>query len=165
MPGLHNFSLLLVLPCLVAGLIGCSEADPRCPAEQSGPLAASAGCFATSRGRLLLVQGYNGEVSLPGGSSEPGESARCTAFRETWEETGLALEPGELLQVFDTGFHLYRCEATGTPGAIDPPVRFEVRDVLYLGADRFADYQWRFEEQRELLREMLSKEIADSTIP
>lgn len=66
------------------------------------------------------MQGLNGRLSLPGGSSEPGESAQCTAFRETWEETGLQLQPRELLEVFDTGFHLYRCDRDAWSGEIDP---------------------------------------------
>lgn len=102
-----------------------------------------------------MVQGMNGEVSLPGGSSLPEESAQCTAFRETWEETGLRLQPRELLRVFDTGFHLYRCERDGQSGVIDPPPRFEVRAAFYLAADQFDEYEWRFEDQRDLLRDLL----------
>lgn len=104
-----------------------------------------------------MVQGLNGEISLPGGSSEPGEFAQCTAFRETWEETGLRLQPRELLAVFDTGFHLYRCEHDALSGVIDPPQRFEVRGALYLPADQFHAYEWRFEKQKEILESLLSQ--------
>lgn len=111
-----------------------------------------------SRGELLVVQGFNGKLSLPGGSSEPGESARCTAFRETWEETGLHLVPGELLRVFDTGFHLYRCERDSGSGGINPPLRFEVQDVFYLQPGRFGEFDWRYPDQRDLLRNLLLDE-------
>ena len=140
-------------------LAACSAREPACPVADFGEVAASAGCFAVSRGELLVVQGFNDKISLPGGSSEAGESARCTAFRETWEETGLRLQPGALLQVFDTGFHLYRCDRDAGSGEINPPLRFEVQDVFYLGADRFEDYEWRFEEQRDLLRTMLLNQV------
>jgi len=102
-----------------------------------------------------MVQGLNGEIGLPGGSSQPGESAQCTAFRETWEETGLRLQPRELLEVFDTGFHLYRCEHDALSGVIDPPLRFEVRAALYLSADQFHTYECRFKEQEEALKGLL----------
>jgi 8-oxo-dGTP diphosphatase len=105
-----------------------------------------------------MVQGLNGEISLPGGSSQPGESAQCTAFRETWEETGLRLQPRELLEVFDTGFHLYHCEHDALSGVIDPPLRFEVRAALYLSADQFHTYDWRFKEQKGTLKRLLLRQ-------
>jgi 8-oxo-dGTP pyrophosphatase MutT (NUDIX family) len=151
-----------LLPFLSLLLAACAAEQPPCPVAGDAAVAVSAGCFAVAGGELLLVQGFNGKVSLPGGSSEPGESARCTAFRETWEETGLRLVPGKLLRVFDTGFHLYRCDAEPGSGDGAPPPRFEVRDVLRLGTGRFGDYEWRFPEQRDLLRDMLLEE-ADST--
>ncbi|MEZ5572776.1 MAG: NUDIX hydrolase [Halioglobus sp.] len=118
-------------------------------------MAPSAGCFASSAEGLLMVQGLNGEVSLPGGSSKPGESAQCTAFRETWEETGLRLQPGELLRVFSTGFHLYHCEHAVWSGEIDPRPRLEVRAAFYLPAEKFGSYEWRFEDEQAPLKAML----------
>jgi len=147
-PRLAALAALLVLAA-------CSDASPRCPFAGKPDSAPSAGCFAVSSQGLLLVQGMNGEVSVPGGSSLPGESAQCTAFRETWEETGLRLQPRELLRVFDTGFHLYRCERDAGSGEIDPPPRLEVRAAFYLPAAQFGTYDWRFEEQRDLLKDLL----------
>ena len=146
------------IPMLVAGLFvlgACSGGSPSCPFTGKSDTAPSAGCFVTTGEGLLLVQDLNGKVSLPGGSREPGESAQCTAFRETWEETGLSVQPRELLRVFSTGFHLYRCERDASSGEINPPPRFEVRAAFFLPADRFNTYDWRFEDQRELLKKLL----------
>ena len=55
--------------------------------------------------RVLLVKRAHppiaGQWSIPGGALEIGELVREAAVREAREETGLVVEPGELLGVFD----------------------------------------------------------------
>jgi len=55
--------------------------------------------------RVLLVKRAHppiaGQWSIPGGALEIGELVREAAIREAREETGLVVEPGELLGVFD----------------------------------------------------------------
>ncbi len=55
--------------------------------------------------RLLLVKRAHpplqAEWSIPGGVLEVGELMRQAAVREAREETGLIVEPGELLGVYD----------------------------------------------------------------
>ncbi|HEX7285430.1 MAG TPA: NUDIX hydrolase [Candidatus Angelobacter sp.] len=53
---------------------------------------------------LLVKRGappLEGEWSLPGGVVELGETLRAAAEREALEETGLVVEAGEVLEVFD----------------------------------------------------------------
>jgi len=56
-------------------------------------------------GRVVLVKrGHpplEGKWSIPGGVLEIGETLRKAAVREALEETGLAVETGELLGVFE----------------------------------------------------------------
>jgi ADP-ribose pyrophosphatase YjhB (NUDIX family) len=58
--------------------------------------------------RVLLVRRDNeplkGEWSVPGGMLELGEKLRDGVRREVLEETGLVIEPGEVLDVFDSIF-------------------------------------------------------------
>ena len=55
--------------------------------------------------RVLLVKRAHppiqGQWSIPGGVLEVGEMVREAAVREAREETGLLVEPGELLGVYD----------------------------------------------------------------
>jgi ADP-ribose pyrophosphatase YjhB (NUDIX family) len=55
--------------------------------------------------RVLLVKRAHppieGQWSIPGGVLEVGELIREAAIREAHEETGLIIEPGELLGVYD----------------------------------------------------------------
>jgi 8-oxo-dGTP diphosphatase len=63
------------------------------------------GAVIIESGRALLVRRGNeplrGEWSIPGGVLELGETLREAAAREANEETGLAVEPGEVLEVVD----------------------------------------------------------------
>ncbi len=63
------------------------------------------GAIIIQDGRVVLVKRANpplqGRWSLPGGLLEVGELVREAAVREAREETGLVVETGELLGVFD----------------------------------------------------------------
>lgn len=56
-------------------------------------------------GRVVIVQRgtepLKGQWSIPGGALEIGETLRQCAVREALEETGLQVEAGEVLEVFD----------------------------------------------------------------
>jgi 8-oxo-dGTP diphosphatase len=63
------------------------------------------GAIIIEQGRVVLVKrGHpplSGEWSIPGGVLEVGETLREAAVREALEETGLTVEVGELLGVYD----------------------------------------------------------------
>jgi ADP-ribose pyrophosphatase YjhB (NUDIX family) len=66
------------------------------------------GAVIVEGGRVLLVrrdtEPLRGEWSVPGGMLELGEKLRDGVRREALEETGVKVEPGEVLEVFDSIF-------------------------------------------------------------
>ena len=82
------------------------------------------GAVVLDGGRVLLVQRANepfqGWWSLPGGIVETGESLKDAIRREMLEETGLEVEPLQILEVFESirpAYHFvvidYLCRITG----------------------------------------------------
>jgi 8-oxo-dGTP diphosphatase len=63
------------------------------------------GALIMERGRILLVERggepLKGWWSLPGGCVEPGESLEAAVRREVLEETGLLVEPVEVVEIFE----------------------------------------------------------------
>ncbi|MGH9535145.1 MAG: NUDIX hydrolase [Terriglobales bacterium] len=59
--------------------------------------------------RVLLIQRGQapaaGLWTLPGGGVEVGETVRAALVREVWEETGLAVTPGPLVEIFEVLEH------------------------------------------------------------
>ncbi len=152
---ISRLSLTLAV-CLSA--YGCGQTPPPCPHDNNQLPAASAGCMLVKNGRLLVVQDFKSYISVPGGSSDKKESPQCTAHRETWEETGLNVYVGELVDKFDTGFHLYKCSLSNPRGMIDPPPRLELQDVFWLAVDEFPNHTWRYPYQQRLFTQwMLEK--------
>jgi ADP-ribose pyrophosphatase YjhB (NUDIX family) len=66
------------------------------------------GAVIVEGGRVLLVrratEPLRGEWSVPGGMLELGETLRDGVRREALEETGVAVDAGEVLDVFDSIF-------------------------------------------------------------
>jgi 8-oxo-dGTP pyrophosphatase MutT (NUDIX family) len=82
----------------------------RIPIDQPGLRAASVAlCLVVRPGALCLLltrraatlRNHPGQWALPGGSRDPGESVEEAARRELREETGVAVQAGDVLGVLD----------------------------------------------------------------
>jgi 8-oxo-dGTP pyrophosphatase MutT (NUDIX family) len=128
---------------------GCSLLRPDCDAQSQLETVAASGaaCVVIVEERLLVIRHRpSGRLDLPGGRSKSGESARCTAQRETWEETGLEVRVGEAL---GGRANLFRCTPLqAVSPASDPPLRWwsavEASAVLWVDPRTVQDAEWRY---------------------
>jgi 8-oxo-dGTP diphosphatase len=156
------------LTLILTSPVSASDEPPSCRiepgAEESG--AANAGCFVVVGERLLLVhERYRGVWSIPGGTSIRGESAQCTAARETWEESGAEVVVGARLHTFENGFQLFLCRWDTPPEGFseDLPLpdwaRNEVDDVTLVDPRRLEPEQYRFPGQLNLIRDLYESNL------
>ena len=139
---------------LCALLFGCSTDALPCQHVGDPLVAKSAGCLVLREDEVLLVRGWTGSVAPPGGSADAREPARCAAQREAFEETGLAVDAGEIAAVFDNGFHLFWCQADPlAQPAISRPL--EIREVGWWAPEAIAPEAWRYPGQGALISDLI----------
>jgi ADP-ribose pyrophosphatase YjhB (NUDIX family) len=120
----------------------------------------AAGCVIKMNDKLLTVRHrFSGKLGIPAGYSEESETARCTAYRETLEETGLTVTVHELLKEFDNGFRLFRCQPSDAVNISETPAVpatgvSEISEVLWLDPLSIPHQQWRFPDQQSDLMEL-----------
>ena len=147
-----------------AGFASCSiERTTSSESDQ----AFAAGCLIKMNNKLLTVRHrFSGKLGIPAGFSEESETARCTAFRETLEETGLTVTVHELLKEHDNGFRLFRCQPSDTVNvsetlAVPATGVSEISEVLWLDPLPVPRHQWRFPDQQPDLMELFKSIRSD----
>lgn len=147
-------------------VIGCTPDIPSAPicrikATQLDPHEGNAGCIIRVGQRVLTIKHkYTNKLDIPGGKSNDGESAQCTAHRETWEETGFNVEVGELLGQRENGFRFYQCQLDDDFGGevTNFPVpewsENEVKGIQLVEPFSTTHKDWRFPDQLTKYRSM-----------
>jgi len=137
-------------------LLGCQDEGIACRTNTLVDATGNAGCWVVSEDKLLMVKQRSGKYSFPGGTTEIGESAQCTAHRETWEETGIDVVVEGLKHQFDNGFYLFDCQAERT--AAKPQAWAEVEDVVWVRPETIAEKNWRFPYQRAIAMQWIKSQ-------
>ena len=135
---------------------GCGETAPPCQTAVQSPVAPSAGCLVITDRGVLLVRDWTGSVALPGGSVRPGESARCGAERELFEETGLVALAGHTAQRFDNGFQLFWCEVD-SPAEPNINRPFEIREIIWWQPGEARYIEWRYPRQGDQIKTLIAE--------
>jgi 8-oxo-dGTP pyrophosphatase MutT (NUDIX family) len=101
----------------------------------------AAAVIVDEKGYVLLVKHTYGRLNweLPGGGTEPGESAEETVLREVWEETGLRVRAERLSGVYyephaDMHHFVFICRHEDESAAIRPD-RVEISECGYWSPD------------------------------
>lgn len=107
----------------------------------------------TERGVVLVKRGHeplSGQWSLPGGALELGETLEAGVARETQEETGLAVEVGPVIEVFDrilvdemgrVQYHFVLVDYLCTPRGGDLRPGTDVDDVVVAPVNALEPYR------------------------
>lgn len=149
---------------VIAALSGLTIASGLPGQAGGGTAVRAAGCYiATPHGVVVNINRLLNKIQLPVGRHKKGETAAQTAARETFEETGIAVEVGEPILHFENRqVVLFVCTPL-TPvanySALSAPDTVEVSEVLVLDPHtmqnidgRVVDTPWRFPNTRLLLR-------------
>jgi ADP-ribose pyrophosphatase YjhB (NUDIX family) len=135
------------------------------------------GAVVFAAGGVVLVkrrfEPLAGQWSLPGGTLELGESLEAGVAREIREETGLVVEVGPVVEVFDrilvdeagrVQYHFvlvdYRCEVRGG----DLRAGSDVDDVVVVDPDRLDPYRLT-EKARDVIARAVTLKIQGAVAP
>lgn len=151
-----------VLLALLA-LAARGDEPPPCPIAEDAAdqRRGNAGCLISHRGQLLVIEHrLGGRLGLPGGTAKPGEPAQCTAHRETWEETGLAVKVGRFRARLSTDFLVHECEplspiTSDRPPPLPPISRGEVAGLQWVDVALVQPHVWRFPGQLREVRALM----------
>lgn len=138
---------------------GCGETAPPCQNAAQSPVAPSAGCLIITDRGVLLVRDWTGSVALPGGSVQLGESAKCGAEREVFEETGLVAVASDTARRFENGFQLFWCEvAAPAEPTIHRPL--EIRQIIWWQPHEARFIEWRYPRQGDQIKTLIAERRA-----
>ena len=151
----ETLAKLACVPVLALLLTGCAE-PPACVVEPGleSMHHGNAVCYVENDRHVLLVQRrFYDDLGLPGGRRGEGERSQCTAARETWEETGLAVVVGPLFER-TSNTSVYRC-SLATPVHLNSELptpwynRAEIAAARWVPFTELDSLNWRYTEQYE----------------
>ena len=159
----NGLKVWLAFGGLLISMNGLSDTPPSCPYESLDAPFGNAGCLVVHNKKTLLVtQRLTGRLSLPGGTADYGENSLCTAFRETWEETGSRVLVNELLTQFSNGFYLYSCELQEPKNSLLNAHDFiEVSSVDWVSPDKLSSETWRYPEFFQETLDLINKSVLE----
>ena len=88
-----------------------------------------------------------------------GESAKCGAEREVFEETGLVAVASDTARRFENGFQLFWCEvAAPAEPTIHRPL--EIRQIIWWQPHEARFIEWRYPRQGDQIQALIAERRA-----
>lgn len=139
----------------VAATSGSGEGPPRSSRSYpSRPIVGVGAVIIDDNGKVVLIkrkfEPLAGQWSLPGGSLEVGETLEAGVAREMLEETGLEVEVGPVIDVFDrilldadrrVRYHFVLIDYLCTPRGGELRAASDVADARLVEPDQVAEYR------------------------
>jgi len=161
---MNAYTLFLIFSLFV--LNGCQHRPPCANYGESRSLKGNAGCLILNDQQFLAIQQRsNNQWNLPGGTAETGETAQCTAARETREETGLAVSVGKVLSKKENGFYVFECHLMPNQKQQEYSIPFsgwfEVKHIAWRSPSDIEDTDWRYPTQWGELSTLIDSMLAE----
>ena len=143
---LKFIGLLIILSI---GYFSLAPTPRHCPSElQKIKFYGNAGCLIVNKKNEVLVveQTKTKQLTVPAGGFEFNETASCTAFRETFEESGQHVSVKDLV-LYDekNNFYLFNCEITKNSNLrVAKGFENEISNVMWVNIENIPLSKWRF---------------------
>lgn len=145
---------------MLASSLGLAACASSTPCSIPSDLVGNAGCLILHNDQFLVARHRQlDKWNLPGGTKAWGESAQCTAQRETREELGVEVNVGPLLIQEDNGFYLFRCDLLDGQYQANYPVpasgASEVSAIAWLSPEQITAQEWRYPQRWSKLQRLV----------
>ena len=156
----HDREAALAEAALDGAQPAASSADSLAPPEKSSrlypsrPIVGVGAVIVADDGRVVLIkrryEPLAGQWSLPGGTLEVGETLEAGVAREMLEETGLEVEVGAVIDVFDrilfdadkkVRYHFVLVDYLCRPRGGTLAAASDVTDAVYAHPDHLVEYK------------------------
>lgn len=121
-------------------------------------------CLIRVENRLLVISlEADGKYVLPGGYSQPQQSAQCTAHHHTWMQTGFNVEVRQYLGTNAQGKHFYQCNLAGdfsgelTHFPVPDWAPLQISRIEFIDPFAIDERQWHGGNELTVIRGMFNK--------
>ena len=141
-------------------ILKCKNSKDSAEMKSLKSIHANAGCIILNeKNEILMAIKSNGQLTIPGGTSDKDENPMQTASRETLEEVGIKVKPNKLIKIYDNGYHLFLCQMKQKNKEINANHKFEkeIIGTKWVNIENENPKNLRYSEEYRLIPSILKK--------